>query len=139
MDRIDTIQKSFYSLFPNVKRLGLLAISAQHKTLQTDLRDGTQVTSEEFSEGMLPYLALAAISHLKRPSVIAIEEPESGLHPARIRDPTNGSKVAPPLKTPNFAERSKVYAPGELWLSYADGMDESALLNGGSAKAVSAP
>ena len=35
-------------------------------------------------------------------------------------------------KTPGFAERSKVYALGELWLSYANGKDEAPLLKGGA-------
>jgi hypothetical protein len=33
--------------------------------------------------------------------------------------------------TPGFADRSKVYALGELWLSYSDGKDEAPLLQGG--------
>ena len=174
----DKIQKCFRQLFPSVKRLGLLAVSSSEKTLQIDLLDGTQVVSNGFSEGMLYYLAYAAIEHLRRPALIAIEEPENGLHPARIaevmrilreissqgtqiliathsplvvnelkpeeisvvtRNPETGTKVTPLKDTPNFAERSKVYAPGELWLSYADGMEEAPLLGGESPMAVSKP
>jgi hypothetical protein len=40
-----------------------------------------------------------------------------------------GSIFTPLPETPNFAERSKVYALGELWLSYANGVDEQPLLS----------
>jgi predicted ATPase len=37
------------------------------------------------------------------------------------RTPESGTIVTPMTATKDFAERSKVYALGELWLSYADG------------------
>ncbi len=37
------------------------------------------------------------------------------------RKPETGTICTPMTKTKNFAERSKAYALGELWLSYADG------------------
>lgn len=39
--------------------------------------------------------------------------------------------VAVDAPTPDFEERAKVYALGELWLSYANGEDEGPLLHGG--------
>ncbi|MCC6995231.1 MAG: ATP-binding protein [Deltaproteobacteria bacterium] len=39
-----------------------------------------------------------------------------------------GTRVTPIRDTPNFAKRHSVYSLGELWLSYADGIDESPLL-----------
>jgi ABC-type Mn2+/Zn2+ transport system ATPase subunit len=44
------------------------------------------------------------------------------------RDPRTGTKLTAIQATPNFEERSKVYALGELWLSYADGKAEAPLL-----------
>jgi hypothetical protein len=44
------------------------------------------------------------------------------------RDLHRGTEVRRLSQTPNFEERSKVYAPGELWLSYANGTDEKDLL-----------
>ena len=38
------------------------------------------------SEGLLYYLAFAALPHLEPVSLILIEEPENGLHPARIAE-----------------------------------------------------
>ncbi len=39
-----------------------------------------------------------------------------------------GTRVRRLCDTPNFEERSKVYALGELWVSYADGKNEEPLL-----------
>jgi len=44
------------------------------------------------------------------------------------RDPRTGTKLTPIKETPHFDERSKIYALGELWLSYADGKSEAPLL-----------
>lgn len=47
------------------------------------------------------------------------------------RTPERGTICTPMTETKNFAERSKVYALGELWLSYADGDLERELVGGG--------
>lgn len=121
------------------------------------------------SEGLLYYLAFAALPYLEPTSLLLIEEPENGLHPARIahvvrllraiskttqvvlathspfvinelegdevsvvtRTEAEGTKTMLLRDTPNFAKRSQAYALGELWISYADGETESALLQGG--------
>lgn len=46
------------------------------------------------------------------------------------RDGDRGTIVTPIASTPKFAERSKVYQLGELWLAYCNGDDEAPLLNG---------
>jgi predicted ATPase len=114
---------------------------------------------------MLYYLAYAVLPHLDPTAVVLVEEPENGLHPARIRevmrvlreiskttqvviathsplvvnellpdevtvltrDPVNGTNATRLKDTPNFEERAKVYALGELWVSYADGLLEAPL------------
>ncbi len=48
------------------------------------------------------------------------------------RSPETGTNATPIQTTPGFEERAKVYALGELWLSYANGDDEAPLLQGGS-------
>jgi len=153
--------------FPTIKNLRLKAVSQQDKTFEVDLVDGSKVGAERFSEGLLYYLAFAALPYLKPVSLLLIEEPENGLHPSRIaevmkvlraiseggtqvliathsplvvnelkpeevsivtRTAKEGTKVTRMIDTPNFAQRSKVYALGELWLSYANGEDERDLL-----------
>jgi predicted ATPase len=120
------------------------------------------------SEGLLYWLAYAALPYLEPTALLLIEEPENGLHPARIRDVmkvlreisqtiqvvlathsplvinelephevsvvtrgADGTKAVLMKDTPNFAERSKAYSLGELWVSYANGEDEKPLLEGG--------
>jgi energy-coupling factor transporter ATP-binding protein EcfA2 len=160
-----TVNARFTSLFPTVKSLSLRNRSATEKELGIQLTDGTYVGVDFMSEGMLYYLAYAALPYLEPTAVILIEEPENGLHPARIhevmsvlreisqttqvilathsplvinelepdevtvltRDPVAGTQARRIKDTPNFAERSKVYALGELWVSYSDGKSEAPL------------
>ncbi|MEY4510318.1 MAG: hypothetical protein RLZZ450_2440 [Pseudomonadota bacterium] len=164
-----TINEDLRRLFPAVKALRLKNTSTGKKSLGVELSDGTPVSAEFMSEGLLYYLAYAALGHLEQTAMLLIEEPENGLHPARIADVVRalrevskktqviiathsplvineleghevsvvtrtaeaGTQVQLLKDTPDFAERSKVYSPGELWLSYADGKEEAALLKGG--------
>jgi ABC-type branched-subunit amino acid transport system ATPase component len=161
------IDAQMQKLFPTVKRLGLKNINESTKALRVELKTGELVEAELMSEGMLYFLAFAALQHVALPSLLLIEEPENGLHPARIRDvvrvlreisqqtqivlATHSPLVINELEghevtvltrdavkgtiatrmdqTPNFEERSKVYALGELWVSYADGNREEPLLH----------
>lgn len=156
-------------LFPDVKSITLLNPGNNQKAIGVKLHNGTLVPAELMSEGLLYYLAFAALRHTDPPAILLIEEPENGLHPARIaevmrvlrklsesmqiilathsplvvnelqpdevtvvtRSREHGTKGVLLKDTPNFEERSKVYALGELWLSYADGQEEKALLQGG--------
>ncbi|WP_437667563.1 AAA family ATPase [Sorangium sp. So ce1182] len=47
-----------------------------------------------------------------------------------VRDEEQGTKGTLLEETPGFEKRSKVYALGELWVSYANGTDEAPLLHG---------
>jgi predicted ATPase len=154
--------------FPSIKSLRLKAVSQSEKIMETELLDGTRVPASHFSEGLLYYLAFAALPYLGKTETLLIEEPENGLHPSRIaevvrvlravvkecdtqvlmathsplvinellpeevtlvtRIPAEGTRLTPMTQTTRFAERSKVYALGELWLSYANGSDEAQLV-----------
>lgn len=163
------INDKLIELFPTVKSLSLTNSSESQKSLGIRLHDGTHVSSTFMSEGLLYYLAYAALPYLEQTALLLIEEPENGLHPARIgevmrvlreiskstqviiathsplvvneleghevsvltRSGSGGTKATLLKDTPNFEERSKVYALGELWVSYANGTDEAPLLKGG--------
>jgi predicted ATPase len=153
-------------LFPSVQKLGLSNPGGATKAMEVWLAGGRRVTAEFMSEGLLYYLAFAALPYLSPTSAILIEEPENGLHPARIAEVMRvlrevskttqvliathsplvinemqpeevtvvtrpsieeGTRVTLIKDTPNFEQRSKVYALGELWLSYADGNLEAPL------------
>jgi predicted ATPase len=156
-------------LFPDVESIRLVTVDPHTKGMGVKLVDGTFVPAELMSEGLLYYLAFAVLPYLEPTSLLLIEEPENGLHPARIaevvqvlraisrktqiilathsplvvnelspeevtvvtRSRKGGTRATRIKDVPNFEERAKVYALGELWLSYADGKEEGPLLQGG--------
>ncbi|MFT3839384.1 MAG: ATP-binding protein [Myxococcaceae bacterium] len=160
------ISAEISQLFPTVKQLQLKTPTSGTKALGVLLRDGTWVRAQEMSEGLLYFLAFAVLRYVSRPALVLIEEPETGLHPARIRevasvlravskqtqvivathsplfinelqadevslitrDASTGTHARLLKDTENFEERSKIYALGELWLSYADGTSEGGLV-----------
>jgi len=161
------IQSEARQLFPTVQKIRLSNIDDGHKALAIELVDGTVVDARAMSEGLLYYLAFSALRYLDGSRIFLIEEPENGLHPARIADVMRvlreisktsqvliathnplvlnellaeevtvltrdaaGTHATRIKDTPNFEERSQVYALGELWLSYANGADEAPLLRG---------
>jgi predicted ATPase len=168
-DALRTISSGMTKLFPALARVQLHNISTSAKQVAAQLADGTRIDANSMSEGILYYLAYACVRALGGGALLAVEEPETGLHPARIADvvrilreisdsgtqvviathsplvvnelepgevsvvtrtPEAGTKVKLISETPNFDKRSKVYALGELWLSYANGTDEAPLLEG---------
>jgi energy-coupling factor transporter ATP-binding protein EcfA2 len=164
-----TLNAEITKLFPDVKSVRLVNETSGTKAIGVQLKNGTFIPAEAMSEGLLYYLAFAALRCIDPPAILLIEEPENGLHPARIaevmrvlrelskttqiilathsplvineleahevsvitRNPETGTRAKLIKDTANFEERSKVYALGELWLSYANGIDEAPLISGG--------
>jgi predicted ATPase len=158
--------------FPTIKGIRIKVATPSEVVLEADLTSGAKVEAHRMSEGLLYYLAFAALRHLDPVSLLLVEEPENGLHPARIvevmrilraiaeegtqvilathsplvinemlpeevsivtRTEAEGTSVTLMKDTANFAKRSSVYALGELWLSFADGIAEAPLLHGRAA------
>lgn len=80
------ISKRFTELFPTARAIQLTNPSPTTKALGAELMDGRSVSAERLSEGMLYWLAFAALPYLQPTPLILIEEPENGLHPSRIGD-----------------------------------------------------
>jgi energy-coupling factor transporter ATP-binding protein EcfA2 len=167
-DAFVQIQGNLRRLFPHVAKLGLVNASNSTKEVAVTLTDGNRVSAESMSEGLLYYLGFEALKYISDCRLFLVEEPENGLHPARIaevmatlRELSKSSQVViathsplvvnelsgdevtvvtrkPDVGTmgtllknvPRYEESSKVYQPGELWLSYADGNLEEPLLTG---------
>jgi predicted ATPase len=166
-DSFARIAADVRKLFPTVANLRLRTVNNTSKQLGIRLTDGTDVPANQMSEGLLYYLAYLALREVSGAKVLLVEEPETGLHPARIREvmavlramseggtqviltthsplvinemqprevtivtrtPEEGTRFTPLAETPDFEARSRVYAPGELWLSYADGVVEGELV-----------
>jgi predicted ATPase len=58
------------------------------KVLGVEEADGSVYGAEEMSDGLLLFIGLAAAAQLKMgtPCILAIEEPERGIHPRRLRE-----------------------------------------------------
>jgi len=86
VERFMEIQDQTRALFPTVRKIQLKTMSNYEKQLEIELQDESRIPVELVSEGLLIYLAFAALPYLDPVSLILVEEPENGLHPARIRD-----------------------------------------------------
>jgi predicted ATPase len=73
-------------LFPTIAEIGFPAASSDQRTIRVKLKDGAIVQARALSEGLLYFLALAVLPHVEAGGMILLEEPENGLHPARIAE-----------------------------------------------------
>lgn len=86
LDTISELNGRMRALFPTFRSLRLRNTSSHEKALGITLVDGIEVSADEMSEGMLYFLALAALEFIDATPLVLIEEPENGLHPARIAE-----------------------------------------------------
>lgn len=86
-EAFERILDSVRSLFPTVRTVRTQPRSSSELELEIELQDRTRVRAPHVSTGLLYYLAFAAIPEFSGGlSTILLEEPENGLHPARIRE-----------------------------------------------------
>ncbi len=81
---IRTIAKTVQKSFP----IGMEGTRTEFlDTLEFRLKSGARVSAGHLSDGLLYYLGFLSILRAKTPpAVIAIEEPENGMHPGRLRE-----------------------------------------------------
>ncbi|MGC4067242.1 MAG: AAA family ATPase [Polyangiaceae bacterium] len=72
-------------LFPGVLRVSAKPAKDMVE-LEAILRDGTKVPAEGLSEGLLYFLAFFLLEYMSDAKIILLEEPENGLHPARVTE-----------------------------------------------------
>lgn len=80
------IVESARAYFPTLKTLRLKPVTGSTLELEAELLDGTRVRAEQMSEGLLYFLAILALPYLSPVSLLLVEEPENGLHPARVAE-----------------------------------------------------
>jgi predicted ATPase len=86
------ILAEFTRVFPEFRTYSssLVAVTGEtrsHYRLSFWTRSGAQLSADEVSDGVILHLALLALVHAPRPpSMLLIEEPEAGIHPARLVD-----------------------------------------------------
>lgn len=85
-DSFSAIESRARDLFPSIRSIRVVPKSPTELTIEVELLDGTKVGTPAMSDGLLYYLAFAAIRHISPAGTLLVEEPENGLHPARIRD-----------------------------------------------------
>ena len=71
---------------PHGLQAGLLNVSNSQKEIAVTLTDGARVGAKAMSEGLLYYLGFAALRHVDGSRLFLVEEPENGLHPARVAE-----------------------------------------------------
>lgn len=80
------IDQRFKRRFPYVKGISLPATEDNRVALELVTTDGKSLSASQLSEGLLYYLAFEALRHIEDVNLLLVEEPENGLHPARIAD-----------------------------------------------------
>lgn len=86
VDGFLAIREQVRRYFPSIKNIGLETIGTGLKGLEATLTDGRRISASEFSEGLLYFLLFAALRYMDPPGMLLVEEPENGLHPARIKE-----------------------------------------------------
>lgn len=106
-DTFFTLEKELQGLFPSVKRLSFapraafkrvkpdepqanripLLTPAPGKCLIVEMTDGSKVEATQLSEGILLTLGYLTLLYADpAPKLILVEEPENGIHPAKLRE-----------------------------------------------------
>jgi len=86
VDAFVNVRDQVRKLFPTVATVLVPSVARGRVTLQARLEDGTVVPASAMSEGLLYFLAFASLRYLEGSRLFLVEEPENGLHPARIHE-----------------------------------------------------
>lgn len=85
-EAFERVLQDVRTLFPTVKTVRAQPSSSSELEIEVELTDRTRVRAAHISSGLLYYLAFAALPEaFGSVSTILLEEPENGLHPARIK------------------------------------------------------
>jgi predicted ATPase len=80
-------QRIVQELFPTLRDVYPTPVGVESQVeLRAELTDGTRVSAKDLSDGLLYLLAFFALQYLEGVKILLVEEPENGLHPARIAD-----------------------------------------------------
>ena len=80
--------------FAAVRRLQLRNVAGSRKQLQVELADGTRVAAEGLSDGLLYYLAFAALPELVEGGILLVEEPAAAYRKAAAHQAEQNKKRA---------------------------------------------
>jgi predicted ATPase len=86
VDAFVDIRNRARQLFPSLATVRVPLVENGAVKLQAELDDKRVVEADQISDGVLFFLAYAATQYLAPTRLLLVEEPENGLHPARIRE-----------------------------------------------------
>ena len=86
VDAFVAIRDKVKTLFPTVQNILVPSVDGGAVVLQARLTDNTLVPAEAMSEGLLYFLGYVALQYIAESKLFLVEEPENGLHPARIAE-----------------------------------------------------
>lgn len=85
VDAFVSIRDRVRELFPDIQSILVPTIADNKVALQARLSSGSIVQGAALSDGLLYFMAFAALQYLDS-HLFLIDEPENGLHPSRVRD-----------------------------------------------------
>jgi predicted ATPase len=85
-ERFIAIEAELKTLFPSLHAIQPLTDAEKNKILYFRMTNGASIEPEKASEGLLYALAFLVLKAMDRVSLLLIDEPENGLHPARIAE-----------------------------------------------------
>ena len=86
-EKFDRIESALAGFAPGVKRVTFPDDASGQKTILFHEQWGTKVPGSEASDGLLLFLAYLAMAYAhKDVGILLVEEPETGVHPNRLRD-----------------------------------------------------
>jgi predicted ATPase len=130
-ERFRAIERELVAAIPELKELRIVDTGDRRRLLQLVQADGGEYTGRVVSDGVLRFLALLALAYTPRPpGLVCFEEPENGVHPARIgfvvehlrgiarqRDSTPQCQVIVNSHSPHLVD---CLSPSELVLATVD-------------------
>jgi predicted ATPase len=85
--RFDQIQAALRRLVPGLEEISITTPSADTRAVSLTIEGGFEISGERLSTGVRMLFFFVALAHHPNPPDVAlIEEPETGVHPKRLKD-----------------------------------------------------
>lgn len=85
--RFDQIQAALRERVPGFEEISITTPSADRRTVTLTIEEGFEISGERLSTGVRMLFFFVALAHHPNPPHVAlIEEPETGVHPKRLKD-----------------------------------------------------
>ena len=89
VDVFVAIRNRLRDFFPTIRDLLLPTVASNDVVIKARLAGGNEVDAGALSDGVLYFMGFAGLRYLRPSRLFLVEEPENGLHPARIAEVMN--------------------------------------------------